>query len=283
MNVLVTGNRGFIGGHLSRALTESGNYVIGMDKRDVTGVDLSDWFYVRKFLDELPEKPEFIFHIAGSCSTQRGIDNPVEDFRDNALATIHVLEIAQRFNIPLVYMSTCKVQPNHEGIRTPYGLSKFVGEEYIREYAKCYGLEYVINRCGTIYGPGQEGSPESGWLAWFLKCKLENKEVTINGDGTNVRDVLYVTDLVQLLMDQMDNFDQYKNETYDVGGGHENAISVWRAIEVLHLKHTFGPKRLGDVKRFVSDNEKVMEVNNWRPRTKWEDGLNLTLSHYKNI
>lgn len=279
MNILVTGDAGFIGKHVFEALSTSGHDVIGADKKD--GIDIADGFKFGSFIERLPEKPEIIVHIAGSCSTQKGLDNPMQDFRDNAIATANIIESARFLKIPVIYISTCKAQPNGKGIRTPYGLSKWIGEECIREFNACYGTEFVINRCGTVYGPGQEGSPESGWLAWFIKCAVEKKKLTVFGDGEQIRDVLYVTDLVQLITDQVENFDAYKNQTLEVGGGSENAITLKKAIDLLGLTDvSYGPERLGDTKVFCANLDEVSEINNWTPHMKWDVGIQKTYAYY---
>ena len=153
MRVLVTGCRGFIGSHF---ISKFGYKVGGVDKKD--GIDITS----NKFLfDAYKWKPSLIVHLAANCSTAKSLENPVDDFQNNVVGTLQVCELARITGAKVLYTSTCKVQPNDEGIRTPYGLSKYVGELYLQEYSKLYGFEYIINRPGTIYGPGQKGSPES--------------------------------------------------------------------------------------------------------------------------
>lgn len=256
--VLVTGSSGFIGSHLVKALTDFD--VVTWDKRE--GQPLDDLVGCSH-----QEGIDFVVHLAGSCSTSRSIDDPVSDFKDNALGTLQALEYARRHKARFIYISSVKARKSV--IMTPYGVSKYVGELYCNEYNYLYNLDYIIVRPGTVYGPGQEGSPESGWVSWFLKAKKENKKVTIFGTGYQVRDMLYVDDLVELILTQLKDFNTYKNKTWDVGGGVENSIRVADLARYLELDFDFGPERPGDSMIYVGHNK----VPNWKPKTAWKDKL----------
>lgn len=256
--VLVTGSSGFIGSHLVKALTDFD--VVTWDKRE--GQPLSDLVGCSH-----QDKPDFVVHLAGSCSTAKSIDDPISDFKDNALGTLQALEYARRHKAKFIYVSSVKARDSR--VMTPYGVSKRVGEMYCNEYDWMYGVEHIINRPGTVYGPGQEGSPESGWVSWFLKAKEEKKKVTIFGAGYQVRDLLYVDDLVELLVAQLKNFDRYKHKVWDVGGGQENAVKVVELADYLGLDYEFGPSRPGDSLIYVGYNR----VPDWEPKTNWRDKL----------
>lgn len=270
MNILVTGHKGFIGSHVLERLKETRYAAHGLDKKD--GFDLSQ-------LDDLLEYHDCydldaIIHLAANCSTAKSLKDPASDFRDNAIATFNICELARTKGAKLIFTSSCKVKPNKMGIRAPYGLSKYVGELYIKEYAGCYGLDYIINRPGTVYGIGQEGSSESGWVSWFLKAKRENKKITIYGDGKQVRDILHVDDYVNLVMDQLENFKKYQGQTYDVGGGEKTAVNLIEMLRFIKYdNYEYGSERKGDVKRFVSDNSKVSAINGWKPKVNWKTGI----------
>lgn len=272
MKIIVTGSMGFIGSALMTKLKAKGHGVLGIDKK--TGVDLLDINKVLTAINQIMPDFDMIVHLAANCSTQRSLDNPSGDFADNAGGTFHVLEIARRLKKPVIFASSCKVKPNSDGIYTPYGLSKRVGEMYTEEWHKVYGVDYVINRLDTVYGENQKGSPESGWLSWFIQATAESLPVTIFGDGKQTRDVLYIDDAVELLADQVDNFQKYKNQTYEVGGGKENEVSLIQACEILGFKnYNFGRARMGDVKRYVADNTKVTAINGWKPKTDYKTGI----------
>jgi CDP-paratose 2-epimerase len=129
------------------------------------------------------------------------------------------------------------------------------------------GLRYVINRPGTIYGPGQEGSAESGWIAWFLKAKREGLPVVINRPGTQIRDLLHVTDYVKLLVAQIVAFGEFEGKVWDVGGGWENAVTVLEMADYLKLDWKFGPERYGDDLEYVGYNATPY----WRPKIRWKE------------
>jgi len=279
MKILVTGSDGFIGSHLMQALRfEKKKHdwkVVGIDKK--RNVDITEWKKLLDFTRKRIGKPDLIVHLAATCSTQASIDRPDEDFGHNVIGSFNICELARWSASKVLYTSTCKVKPNKEGSRAPYGLSKLVGEMYLREYSLDYGLEYVINRPGTIYGPGQEGSPESGWLAWFIKASKEKLPITIYGDGKQVRDVLWVEDYVELLIDQIKHWNKYKGGIYSVGGGKRNAVNLLTVLKLLKYgDYKFDSVRVGDVKRFVSDNREVGKVNGWKPKMGWIEGINIT-------
>ena len=268
MKILISGHQGFIGTHLVKVLKEN-HELFGADKK--VGMNItSDGF----LLAASKIKPQVIVHLAAECSTAKSISDPFTDFKNNAIGTFMVCEMARITGAKILYTSTCKVIQNFEGLRTPYGLSKYVGELYLKEYNGIYGVEYVINRPGTIYGIGQNASPESGWLSWFIKAKKDNRPITIFGDGNQIRDVLWVEDYVKLLVDQIEHWEKYAGMTFDVGGGEKNAVSLLQILSFLKYKnYKFAPRRQGDIDSFISDNNLVQGINGWKPSINWEEGI----------
>jgi len=144
-------------------------------------------------------------------------------------------------------------------------------------YHELYGLEYIINRPSSVYGHNQEGSEDGGWFTWFIKASVQNKTITLFGDGTQTRDVLYIDDHIDLLMDQVQNFELYKNSDYDFGGGPENILSLNTLLETLDYDRIIEGKKLpGDVQHFANDNIAVGKVNGWQPKINWQEGLERT-------
>jgi nucleoside-diphosphate-sugar epimerase len=269
MRLLITGHQGFIGGHLLKRYPKEA----GIDKK--SGRSTSEY----SLLDGLVQlrKPDLIVHLGANCSTQISLRDPQLDFTDNVVGTFNVCEVARKRNIPIIFNSSMKVYPGEDGIITPYGLSKLVGEQYIKMYHELYNLEYIINRPSSVYGPNQDGSEDGGWFTWFIKAYVQNKTVTLFGDGTQTRDVLYIDDHVDLLVDQIENFDLYKNNEYDFGGGPENVLSLNTLLETLDYDRIIEDKKLpGDVQHFANDNIAVGKINGWSPKVGWQEGLERT-------
>lgn len=275
MKVLVTGGAGFIGSHLVARLREAGHRLQVCDKR--RGTPTTDMPALQRTLRRF--EPDRIVHLGASCSTSVSLSNPARDFTDNAVGTFNVCEAArQAGGIPVLYVSTVKVNAGADGLIAPLGLSKRVGEDYIRLYGQLYGLPWVINRPSTVYGPGQDGSPEAGWVTWFLRAAREHRQVTIHGDGAQSRDILHVEDMTELLLDQVEHFDDYADRTWDVGGGPANEVSLLELLaELGHTDVVHGERLPGDLQRVVTDNGPVSAVRGWSPVVGWRDGIRSTL------
>lgn len=265
MRVVVTGSADFIGQHTRRALEDRQIEVVTADLK--TGTDLSTE------VERWHPRPDAIIHLASSCSTLGSIRDPMETFRNTVLTAVNVLEVARQDEIPVILTSSVKAR---DGM-TPYGSAKRMVEQWAREYGIAYRLPIVINRPGTVYGPGQEGSPESGWIAWFCKARDENQPIVINGDGRQVRDLLHVSDYVRLMLIQLDSLvaghgDYHVREgIWDVGGGPLNKTTVYDMAMHLGLAFSFGPRRYGDAEEYVGIND----VPGWEPLVQWRESEEL--------
>jgi CDP-paratose 2-epimerase len=256
MRVAVTGSEGFIGRHLVRALTERGHFVSGFDKVSKRYLDDVAWAGAM-------EGSDFIVHLAASVSTLGSIRRPYDTFRDTVMTTATVCEAASRGQIPLLLTSSVKARDG----KTPYGAAKRMSEIWAGELSRTHGFPLITNRPGTIYGPGQEGSEESGWVAWFLEARRDLLPVTINGDGNQIRDLLYVSDYVELMVKQIEEPASYYSIMWDVGGGEENVVSVRMMADYLGLRYEYGPPRYGDCEKYVGVND----VPGWAPTTRWQE------------
>lgn len=264
MKVLVTGGTGFVGGHLVDALTARGDIAISVDRK------LDDHLEVMSVARRRVEKhrPDVIVHLASSCSTPASVVSPFQTYQDTVQTAVNILEVARETKIPVHITSSVKAR---DGM-TPYGAAKRMVELWAFEYRSAYGMQIVVNRPGTIYGPGQEGSTDSGWIAWFCEAKKRNLPVVINGDGMQWRDLLHVDDYVKLILTQLDNPERYDTgEPWDVGGGYENAVTVSQIAHHLGLKITHGPARYGDSRRYIAYNN----VPGWKPQISWSESETL--------
>ena len=251
---------------------------------------------------------DFIFHTAAQTAVTTSIQDPVTDFQSNCIGTFNVLESARRNDIKtLIYCSTNKVygenvnkievvedksryvfSPKYKhGVpedfpvdlceHTPYGCSKLAGDLYAQDYGGLYGIKTGVFRMSCIYGPRQMGVEDQGWLTWFTIASLLGKEITIYGDGKQVRDVLYVKDLVSL-------FDKFlssnlKNVVLNAGGGTENTLSLLELIGKLEkfigkdINKKYSDWRVSDQKVFISDIRKAENLLDWKPKVSPEDGV----------
>lgn len=258
MKIIVTGSAGFIGSHLVKALKERGDVVLEIDLKD--GNDLNDQLTLDWIVEKIPEA-DCIVNLAGTCSTPRGFTYPDEAFKNNTLATYNVMQLARKLECHVIHVSSIKAQEkfNHQtGMNdgyTPYGLTKKMGEMIALEWSQTYNVPVTVLRPGTIYGIGQHGSAESGWIAWFIKCLLTGQTIEIHGDGLQVRDPLYVDDFVSLLIQEIEEKGEIKCSTaLEVGGKTDTTI-----LEMVQYMSTLVPatfrfvsERPGDIKNLTS-------------------------------
>lgn len=251
---------------------------------------------------------QVIYHLASQVAVTTSIQNPREDFEINALGTINVLEAARTGGQDpiIVYASTNKVYGGLEDLNivedatryryadspygvaetqpldlySPYGCSKGAGDQYTRDYARIYGLRTVVFRQSCIFGPRQFGIEDQGWLAHLCIAARLGRPIHIYGDGKQVRDVLYVDDLVRAFRLATERIEVTRGQIYNIGGGSSNALSVWAEFGPMlerlagrALPVTFGPWRPGDQRVYVSDIRKAQAEFGWSPQVSAEEGI----------
>ena len=264
----------------------------------------------------LGEGVDIIIHTAAQPGVPSSVRMPKEDFNINAFGTLNVLECARRIcpKVTFIYCSTNKVYGENvdkiplneldsryvyegaEGIsekmpidhcgHTPYGASKYTGDIYTQEYAHIYGMKTAVFRMSCIYGPRQFGFEDQGWVAWFIIAFLTDQPVTIYGNGKQVRDLLYIDDLVEAY----DKFikSDLKHGVFNIGGGTENSISLLEFLETLEKemekksKVTFSSWRPSDQKVYITDISKVKEALGWKPKIKPKEGIKKLISWVKD-
>ncbi|MBS1266580.1 MAG: GDP-L-fucose synthase [Candidatus Woesearchaeota archaeon] len=260
-----------------------------------------------KELEKNSKNADVILHTAAQTAVTTSVKNPREDFETNALGTFNVLEAARKNDCAVVYCSTNKVygenvnkvkviekskkyvfEPRFEkGIpetfdtdlneHTPYGCSKLTGDIYCQDYAHLYGLKTGVFRMSCIYGTRQFGVEDQGWVAWFTIATILGKPLTIFGDGKQVRDVLYVTDLVRAY----DSFinSNLKHGVFNTGGGHKNTLSLLQLLEILKKltgkksEISFDKWRPSDQKVYVSDITNANRALGWQPEVNPSQGV----------
>jgi CDP-paratose 2-epimerase len=191
---------------------------------------------------------------------------------------VEVVEGATRWGYKDLPFGASESQPLD--FHSPYGCSKGAGDQYVRDYARIYGLRSVVMRQSCIYGPRQFGVEDQGWVAWFIIAAVTGKPMSIYGDGKQVRDLLHVYDLLDAYDAVIKNIDAVKGDIFNVGGGPENVLSVWTEfgpmLEKLLGKSipvARGDWRPGDQKVFVADIRKAEKVLGWKPKYNVEAGI----------
>lgn len=258
---------------------------------------------------------DVVIHAAGQPGVPLSIRIPKEDFSINAFGTINVLECVRQIcpEAAFIYCSTNKVYGENvdeipleerkvryvyeeiEGVseempidhtgHTPYGASKYVGDLYTQEYARIYGMKTAVFRMSCIYGIRQFGFEDQGWVAWFIIAVLSGKPITIYGDGKQVRDLLYVDDLVQAY----DFFvrSDIRHGVWNIGGGAENTTSLNEFIGFLEketgkkAKIAFSDWRPSDQKVYISDLGKINKELAWKPYVSPENGYRTLITWVK--
>jgi nucleoside-diphosphate-sugar epimerase len=274
VKILLSGHEGFIGCRALSAYRGRGHAVHGMDKKSKRST--ADYLQLTETVRRF--RPDVIVHCGASCSTRISLENPLIDFVDNAVGTVNVAEAARiAGGVPILYVSTVKVAPGADGLVAPLGLSKRIGEDYLAAFHQLYGLPAVVLQPSTVYGPGQVGDRNLGWVSHFIRCAAHGIQPTVYGAGTQSRDILYVDDFVSLMVDITENFDDYQGGVYPVGGGPENEVSILGLLHHLGVtQYKREPAIPTDLDRVVTDNSAATGVRGWRPTTPWHVGVHKT-------
>jgi CDP-paratose 2-epimerase len=163
---------------------------------------------------------------------------------------------------------------------SPYGCSKGAGDQYTRDYARIYGLRTIVMRQSCIYGYRQFGIEDQGWVAWFIIAALKGRQISIYGDGKQVRDVLFIDDLLDAYDAAVHTIDVSAGQVYNVGGGPENTMSIWAEFGPIlaelmgqPVPVTFADWRPGDQRVYVSDIRKAQRELNWQPQVSVREGI----------
>jgi CDP-paratose 2-epimerase len=250
-----------------------------------------------------------VLHLAAQVAVTTSVTNPRADFEVNALGTFNVLEAMRLAGIsaPILYSSTNKVygemtevgvaeQQGRYGYRSlefgvaegqnldfhsPYGCSKGAADQYVIDYHRIYGLKTIVFRQSCIYGYRQFGAEDQGWVAWFMIAAQLGRPITIYGDGKQVRDILFVDDLLDAYDAAFSAGAAAFGKAYNIGGGLGNVLSLRELVAYIEkrqgrkLPHGWSDWRPGDQKVFVSDIRFAQQELGWSPQTGCSRGLDL--------
>ena len=267
------------------------------DNLEVIEGDVRDPEAARKAVAGVSE----IYHFAAQVAVTTSVDNPGHDFQVNALGTFNVLDAARQSNEKpfLLFTSTNKVYGALESVpvmadgtryrakdvkfagvneserldfHSPYGCSKGTADQYVRDFARIYGLPTVVFRMSCIAGPRQFGNEDQGWVAHFLYSAIAGKRITIYGDGLQVRDVLHVHDLIDAMIKARENQSKTRGQIYNLGGGPQRAFSVLEMLKAIEkitgktIRLDYRAVRPGDQPLYISDTSKLENHTGWRAR-----------------
>src|SRR5690554_5329146 len=251
-----------------------------------------------------------VFHLAAQVAVTTSLDDPNLDFEVNIQGTFNLLEAIRTSSHqpPLIFTSTNKVYgdlPNlafeqtetryypidshikRNGIsegqplnfHSPYGSSKGAADQYVLNYARSYHLKAVVFRMSCIYGPHQFGTEDQGWVAHFLIQAIKGSPIQIYGDGKQVRDILYVHDLLNAFQMAWEQIDHISGQVFNIGGGVGNSVSLLELLSLIEIKHqlrinlSFGESRTGDQVYYVSDTKNFTQATGWTPKVPIKKGL----------
>jgi CDP-paratose 2-epimerase len=251
-----------------------------------------------------------VFHFAAQVAVTTSLESPIEDFEVNARGTLNLLEVIRSLPQPppLVFTSTNKVygdlghvklhrkamryEPEDSQVsqygfgegcplnfHSPYGCSKGAACQYVQDYARTFNLPTVVFRMSCIYGPHQFGTEDQGWVAHFLIKALENSPLTIYGDGRQVRDILFVEDLVEAFLLAQKNITKLSGQAFNIGGGGANTTSLLELMKLIEKLHgatpdvCFSQWRAADQLYYVSDTRKFSELTGWQPKVDVQAGV----------
>lgn len=300
MKILVTGGAGFIGSHLVDYLISLNHYVCIVDnlstgrlqnvnkKASFYQMDIADPKLIELFLDK---RPEIVYHLAAQISVPESIKDPLTDAQTNITGTLNLLDACRIYNVKkIIYSSSAAVYGNASQLPiteespimpvSPYGISKYTVECYLKIYAMLYGLNYTILRYANVYGERQNSGTEGGVVAIFADKLSKSVSVEIYGDGEQTRDFIYVKDVVSANIAALTNGN---NDVFNIGTGRKNSINVvyntMKRILNTYQPPIYAKKRSGDLRDSYFNIEKAKKLLIWEPEYLIYEGLERYLSY----
>lgn len=256
-----------------------------------------------------------VFHFAAQVAVTTSLVNPTLDFEVNARGTLNLLEAVRALDDrpTILFTSTNKVYGHLDDVplrvrdrryepvdpdlarrgiserrpldfHSPYGCSKGAAEQYVLDYVRTFGLAATVFRMSCVYGPHQFGTEDQGWVAHFLIQALNGRPLTLYGDGLQVRDVLYVDDLVAAMMAAHDNIVRTSGQAFNIGGGGGSTVSLLELLDLIGAlvgtpsAYRLEPWRPADQRYYVSDTSRFQAATGWAPRVPVSDGLERLLA-----
>jgi CDP-paratose 2-epimerase len=295
--------------NLSRAGVEQNLAWLQAEHGDLLQFEFADTRN-REAIRKAVRRASKIFHFAAQVAVTTSLDNPIDDFETNARGTLNLLEAMRSVDDPppLIFTSTNKVYGEMSDVKlrvnngryepedpktrehgfnearcihfhSPYGCSKGCAEQYVLDYARTFGMRTAVFRMSCIYGLHQFGNEDQGWVAHFLLRALEGKPITIYGDGRQVRDVLFIEDLVEAFVTAQENIESLSGRAFNIGGGPRNTISLLELLDLIGELHgrrsdvRFDAWRSADQQYYVSDTREFSQATTWRQQVGVREGV----------
>lgn len=319
MKILVTGGAGFIGSHIVDSLLEAGHTVAVIDDLSsgsrenlAAGVPLHTVNIVdEKAVDRVfaVERPQAVCHQAAQMSVSRSVREPLFNAQVNCLGLINVLAAAVQYGCQRVVFASSggvlygdvaspALESTPANPLSPYGITKWAGERYLKFFAEEHGIEGVALRYSNVYGPRQNPHGEAGVVAIFSKKLLAGEAGTINGDGRHVRDYVYGPDVAQAnliaLTAQLPNVKPRTLTSLNIGTGIGTDVNLLEAMIRQHVARIriasgrvsplpeplFGPSRAGDLRSNLLDAQLAQSILGWQPRVGLAEGIAQTVAWF---
>lgn len=305
MKILVTGAAGFIASHVVDAYLKEGHQVVGVDdlsrgrKSNINpglkfyACDIRDRGAVERIFEA--EKPDIINHHAAQMDVRRGVREPIFDAQVNILGGINLLTAAVQTRVRrFIYIGTAGAgygEPDRMPVPedfpinpiTPYGISKHTVEHYLFTFRFLYGLEYVVLRYGNVYGPRQSSQGEAGVFAIFSEQMLAGQQPVIYGDGSKVRDYVYISDVVAANVAALH---KGTNEIFNISSGVETTdkevFDIVRDLLQKTVQPNYTSRRPGEIERICLDITKAARLLGWKPRVSLQEGARQTVSYFRS-
>jgi UDP-glucose 4-epimerase len=297
LKILVTGGAGFIGSHLVDALVAAGHDVIVLD--DLSSGSIKNLpkkvRFIKLDIRSNNERFDAVYHFAAQMNVRKSVDDPRFDASVNILGGLNLLEAAIRNNNPkFIFSSTGGAIygeqdyfPADESHPTrplsPYGIAKLAFEKYLFYYNQVYGLPYISLRFANVFGPRQNPHGEAGVVAIFVSKMLAGETPTINGDGKQTRDYIYVGDIVAAALKALE---YRETDTFNLGTSIESDVNTLfmklRELTGTDCPEQHGPAKAGEQLRSVLDIKLAKEKLGWEPKVNLADGLRMTVNYFKN-
>jgi UDP-glucose 4-epimerase len=304
VKILVTGAAGFIASHVADAYAEAGHEVVVIDdlsRGTQKNVGVRYRFYScdirdRELVEKIfrTEKPEIVNHHAAQMDVRRGVREPLFDAQVNILGGINLLEAALASGVRrFIYAGTAGAgygEPDRLPVSenypinpiTPYGISKHTVEHYLFTFSFLYGLNYVALRYGNVYGPRQSSQGEAGVFAIFCEQMLSGVQPVIYGDGTKIRDYVYVSDVAAANVAALE---RGTGEIFNISSGvqttDQEVFELVRDLLGKSVQPQYAPRRPGEIDRICLDISKAERLLAWRPVISLAEGARRTVAYFQ--